>query len=681
MPALNLPECLLQLALKAVCKNVEMMMTKATHLTESADDVLQKAEEEVHRELAKKRFEELFTGNVSATTRNSYKATLRLKSVKKLLKNHGDFPHILREYLGPVPAVFLNDVFNRVLASVAKIIVYDEVQIEDFMDDKWSFGPRVRVAFHFLMKSILYPNVSTLDISPVTNTFFMVLAEYLMKHGTYKNNIFVMEMEEKKREIFTCTLAAYKNMLVNLTSLSLQNLAHGDLLFLICCHCPNLWHLDISGELFNLQRYCVKKMNAGETAVDEDGTRNYEEADFLDALRCLYGNSVLSQTKYEGVVIGCQYLKTLLLPDIKWEDKEENTLFDEIVRLLLYAPDMEEIKGVSLLYVLWKINKMEHPPIMLKLKKFDGKTGGHSVICVSHKQLKKVHLPFVTEVNIVLNVLLPPVTLEIFPNMRHLTVSPDDYRSYTFDDMMPYLRNLHTLDMELMHELSISNMCDIAENCRSLESLTLTCPALRMQAVALSEDQIPMERPVRNPSPPVARMSGRNKIEYEPHKSLDMLIPFLEYAKVLMKIDPAPYEKDNSQVPNFSRLHTLQFFGVHSVDAAAFYKCIKGSPYIQTLTLVAQDKDDNCNIELDDDFVGRIAPLLKRLRNITLSVENVKNCSNVMKKFTGMAIEHLVKFCSDIRSIGSVTSWNISSDEVKALNYCFLKNNYILRLH
>ncbi|XP_045600301.1 uncharacterized protein [Procambarus clarkii] len=685
MPALNSPVRLLKLSLEALCKNINTMVAKATHLTESTDDVLEVAEEEI-QVLAKKQIDELYAGTLStAVPRNPCRAALNLKRVKTLIQKRGDFSQKLCEYLQHLPAAFLNEVFNKVLANIAKIIVYDEEQIENFIDERWSFAPRVRVAFHFLLKSMLFPYVSTLNISPVTNAFFLVLAEYLMKHDNYKDTVFVKEMEGKKRNIFAGGITANKNSLLNLTTLSLQNLADGELLWLISSYCPNLWHLDISGNLFNLQRYCVIEKSAGGyvTAVDKNGRRNYEEAEFVHSVGNLYGNQRISQTsdKYDGCPGGCKYLKTLLLPDVRWEKLEEDILLDDVQQLLMYAPDMEEVTGVCLFYVLCKINEMEYPPIMLKLKKFDGKTGGHSLIGVSPARLRQVRLPFIMDVNIDLNVFMPPVTLEIFPNMKHLTLTPYDYRSYTCNDILPYMKNLHTLDLELTHELSISNMCDIAENCRSLEYLTLTCLALRMQALDLSEDQINKEQLERISSPPVVRMDVKNKKEYEPCKSLGALKSFPEYAKAIMKIAPAPYEKSNSQIPNFSKLHTLQFFDIRSVDAAALYKCIKGSPKIQTLTFVALKKGDNCNIELDDDFVGRIAPLMRRLRDITISAQDDTRCNIVLDKFTGMAIEHLVKFCSDIQSIGTMSNWNITLDEVRALNYCFMKNNYILRLH
>ncbi|XP_069191280.1 uncharacterized protein [Procambarus clarkii] len=685
MPALNSPVCLLKLSLEALCKNINTMVDKASHLALSTDYVSEMPNEEM-QELARQEIYGIHAGILSsANSRKVSKLSLavNLQRSDALEKKRDDYAEILREYLQHLPAAFLNEMFNQALASITKIIVYDEEQIKYYVDERWSFVPRVRVAVRFLMKSMLFPCVSSVNISPVTNAFFKVIAEYLLKHDNYNDTVFVKEMDAKKWKCFRFSHDIRHNLL-NLTSLSLQNLAYGELLWFISTYCPNLWHLDISGNLFNLQRYCVIEKSAGGyvTAVDKNGRRNYEEAEFVHAVRSLYGKQRTEiPNRFIASPKGCKYLKTLLLPDVRWEKLEEDILLDDVQQLLMYAPDMEEVTGVCLFYVLCKINEMEYPPIMLKLKKFNGKTGGHSLIGVSPKRLMHVRLPFVMDVNIDLNVFMPPVTLEIFPNMKHLTLTPYDYRSYTCNDILPYMKNLHTLDLELTHELSISNMCDIAENCRSLEYLTLTCLALRMQALDLSEDQINKEQLERISVPPVVRMDVKNKKEYEPCKSLGALKSFPEYAKAIMKIAPAPYEKSNSQIPNFSKLHTLQFFDIRSVDAAALYKCIKGSPKIQTLTFVALKKGDNCNIELDDDFVGRIAPLMRRLRDITISAQDDTRCNIVLDKFTGMAIEHLVKFCSDIQSIGTMSNWNITLDEVRAFNYCFMKNNYILRLH
>ncbi|XP_042231462.1 uncharacterized protein LOC121872625 [Homarus americanus] len=681
MPVVNPAESLLKLSLQAVCSNVKVMVTRAADFTESADAVLQVAEEQVHKLLLSQTQNRYGQDTYDNVEKRGSSASIKFKNIQDLFKKHNNSTEIISKYLENLPAAFLNEVFKRTLILVAGIIVYDEEQIENYMADKWSFVPRVKVAFHFLMKSMLFPSVSSLDISPITTAFFQVFAQYLMKHDTVKEDILVKLLNNKEKDIFLSTIITYKKRLTNLTSLSFQNLAHGELVWLISCQCPNLWHLDLSGGLFDLQRYCVTEMSGGQhvTAVNTNGTRNYQEADFVGAICGLYGNHGFQHTIYDGIAQGCLNLKTLLLPECKWEKHEEDALLDGIKELLLHAPYIEEITGICLIYILCKLNELEYPPILLKLKKFNGKTGGHNLVGVAPRRLKKVQLPFVTEVIMSLNVFMPSVTLEIFPNMRHLTVTPYDYRSYNFDDILPYLTNLHTLNMELTHEVSISNICDIAENCKLIESLTLTCPALRMQAVDINEDLIAIEEPERNSPSPLLIKNIPGKKMNEPQESLHILRSFPEY-QALLKIDPAPYEKDNSQIPNFLRLHTLQFFGIRSVEAAALYKCIK-EPIVQTLTFVAQEIGDDCRIELNDDFVGRIAPLLKKLRNLKIFAEDDQKHIIPIANLTSLGIEHILRFCFDIRSIGNMASWNLTADGVKILNNIFKKDNYIFKVY
>lgn len=681
MPVLRPPPSLLDLSIRAVGRNVDNMVASAAYMTESADDALQGAEEQIH---------DMMTQNVKLGTNlasdlhpNLKDDTLSLNSIQKILKSHRDFPNVLSKYLETVPGVFTNELYNQALPKIANIIIYDDDEIENFMVEKWCFAPRVKVAIHFLLKSMLNQRIHTMNMNVITNRFFKSLSEYLLKKDCYKDIKVIKDMEEKANDIFAVTFESYRNNLFSLTHLSLQNLAHGELLWLICCHCPNLWHLDISGGFFDLQRYCVIKKSGGEyvTAYDKSGRRNYREAEFLNSLCGLYGNNHIAHKKFNGIAHGCHKLKTLLLPETIWEKNEEDMLIEEINKTFELCPFLEEVTGVCLLYILCKMNERDVPPLMLKLKKFDGTTGGHSLVGIDPKRLQKVHLPFVTEVVFSLNCFMPPATLKIFPNMKHLTVSPYDYRSYTCDTILPYLKNLHTLDMELTHEMSLSNMCDIAENCQLLQSLTLTCPALRVKALTFSDAQISKEQLERISSPPLIRMDVKNKKDYEPKKPVKVLQPNHEYVKTLLKINTAWYEKEANQIPPFSRLRTLQFFGVRNVDAAALYKCVRGSPRLETFTFVAHEKDSNCSIEIDDCFIGRIAPMMKRLKEITLSAEDSRKQNFQIGKLTTMAIEHLIKFCNNIQSIGTMTNWHITSDEVKAFNYYFKKSNYIVRLH
>ncbi|KAG7163594.1 hypothetical protein Hamer_G002805, partial [Homarus americanus] len=273
----------------------------------------------------------------------------------------------------------------------------------------------------------------------------------------------------------------------------------------------------------------------------------------------------------------------------------------KILQSDLYPRNDCKTQGVStLLHVLVKEEDHIHMPVvnpaesLLKLSL--------QAVCSNVKVMVTRAADFTESADAVLQVAEEQVHKLLLSQTqnRHLTVTPYDYRSYNFDDILPYLTNLHTLNMELTHEVSISNICDIAENCKLIESLTLTCPALRMQAVDINEDLIAIEEPERNSPSPLLIKNIPGKKMNEPQESLHILRSFPEY-QALLKIDPAPYEKDNSQIPNFLRLHTLQFFGIRSVEAAALYKCIK-EPIVQTLTFVAQEIGDDCRIELNDDF-------------------------------------------------------------------------------
>lgn len=156
------------------------------------------------------------------------------------------------------------------------------------------------------------------------------------------------------------------------------------------------------------------------------------------------------------------------MPNVKWERKEEIQLLCESFKLLQQLPELEELEGVDLLHTISKLNQVPYPPVMLKLKKFSNQPG-RTLFKVEPKPLKKVHLPLVTEVEFTISLSVPLATLEIFPNMRHLSLTSYNSDSSSFNDITKYLTNLESLNLEVMHELSVENLCELAEHCPHLQ--------------------------------------------------------------------------------------------------------------------------------------------------------------------------------------------------------------------
>lgn len=666
MPAHMVTESLLELSLNAVCGNIKELIMIGNRLVDSADDILTETESEVDEVLQKSKDMPFYLVGHA----------MKMNELKDALDKQGDFQGTITEYIQTLPPVFLNEIFNRLLRDLTLIHV-DELEIEEFLKDRWSCINRIRYRFHLILKSMFRSKVSVMNLSPISNYLFRALGEYLIDNEDFMDNKTLELVEEKSQCVFLPALKNCEPFLDNLTTLSLQNMANGPLIWMISSNCLKLWHLDISGDLFDLRRYYVTKTNDEDCgAVDKYGKRLYEKAEFLNSLCSLYGNDDRYHDTY-GRVEGCYVLKSLKLPNVKWEREEEIQLLCESFKLLQQLPELEELEGVDLLHTMSKLNQLPYPPVMLKLKKFSNKPGS-TVFKVEPNQLKNVHLPLIKEVEFVISPSVPLATIEIFPNMRHLNLTSYKDNSSSFNDITQYLTNLQSLNMEVMHELSIKDLCELAEHCPYLESLKLTCPALKnaLQEFDVDTEEDKTEEDSHSPRANIDQSQGDT---YECEEPSDILKIFRTYCNKLINIINS-LEDNDVYVPKLLNLDALQLYGMQSVDAAALSKCVKGCPNLSTLEIGIKGKDANCNIEFDDNLIGRVVCRLKNLEKFNLFADSGFGQTFVFKGITGMSVGYILNFCRNMCSIGTLVNWNVSVDEVKSLNDYFKTNNFVLRL-
>ncbi|XP_042861171.1 uncharacterized protein LOC122246585 [Penaeus japonicus] len=494
-------DSLLNLSLNAVCKNMNELMTFASlFLWRSNYDTFLETGKKIDEVIQSGR-EHMFFG-YGVDERND------------ALEQQGNFHCVISGYIQNLPPVFHNEIFNRLLSQLTFMQV-DEGQIEAFLRDRRSCINRVRFHFTLILNSMLTSKVSVMNVNPISMYLHSALAKYLIDNKDSIDDETVERLEEKSMNIFLPAIVKFENSFESLTTLSLQNMANGPLMWMISLECPNLWHLDVSGEPFDLALHQASKTNSGECgAVDKKGRRHKERAEFLNSLCSLYGNDNQWHEKY-GKVNGCFVLKSLLLPKLKWEREEELQLIRETIQIIQKLTELEELMGVNLLNSFSTLNRLPYPPFMLKLKKFSNQPG-EIFFDVEPELLRKVHLPLVTEVEFVINLPIPLTTLEIFPNMRHLSLTPYSYDSHNFNDIAKYLTNLQTLNLEVLHELSVESVCELAEHCPNLESLYLTCPSLRTALQEHACEETKNNRTEEDSQPPGTKIS--RKEPYANHK-------------------------------------------------------------------------------------------------------------------------------------------------------------------
>ncbi|XP_063604366.1 uncharacterized protein LOC134779918 [Penaeus indicus] len=662
MPARMETESLLELSLNAVCTNIEQLIVIGNSVVDASYDILTGTKEKFLHML--REFPQYLLRNAK-----------ELIDLGDAFDERGHFQGIVTDYIKTIPPVFLNEIFNRLLSNLTLIQV-NEFEIEEFLNDRWSWIKRIRYRFHLILKSILSSKVSVMNISPISNYLYRAIVEYLIDKVLMDSEILEM-VEEKSKSVFLPAIIECEPFLGSLTTLSLQNMAYGPLIRLISSNCSNLWHLDISGDLFDLQRYFLTKTNDEDCrGADKCGRKLYEKADFLNSLCSLYGGDDRYHDVY-GRGAGCYVLKSLKLPNVKWEREEEIQLLCESLKLLQQLPELEEFEGVDLLHTMSKLNQLPYPPVMLKLKKFSNKPGT-TLFKVKPRQLKTVHLPLVTEVEFMISPSVPLATLKIFPNMRHLSLTSYIYDSSSFKDITKYLTNLESLNLEVMHELSVENVCELAEYCPHLESLKLTCPALKteLQEFGVETEEDKIEEDSHSPRVKIDQLQGD---AYECHEPFGTLNIFPKYYNNLRSIIDS-LEYNDSFVPKLSNLDALRLYGMQSVDAAALSKCVQGCPNLRTLEIGMKEKDPNCNIKIDDSFIGQVMCRLKNLENFNLFADSAFGQTFVFKGITVMSVGYILNFCRNICSIGTIGNWNVTAEEVKSLNYFFKKNNFVLRL-
>ncbi|KAK4315654.1 hypothetical protein Pmani_013142 [Petrolisthes manimaculis] len=704
MPPVNQPKPLYSMAEDALCYYIYMVSIGAS-MTDSTDKNV--VNEELDKLFLNEKHNLKIPNNIKLPkyVMNKFKSAVHLKRTKLVLEKHGHVLKILSKQFETLPASFVNNIINKIFAFMSKMIVDDDKQIRDYLNDEWSFGPRLRIGLHIILMSMFSSKVSNLNFNPVSNRFCNVLANFFMKPEE-EDNPLINDIEEKKEDILTNTIFEYTENLKNITSLSLQNLASARLVWKISCCCPNLWYLDISGNLCDLERHCelekireVIDITKAAKGVADNGSDNLQTTmdrlvnnkkfeNFISALGGFYAKNDIELDTCEGLPVGCFYLRTLFLPEIDWNSAEELMLQDHVGSILEHCKEIQEIQGINMFSIFFQRSGLENFPHILKLRKFCDREFHKALLAPVVEIFGRIGVPFVEEVDMVLNYFMGPKTLEHFPNMKHLKVCPLSKDAYTLTSMLPYISNLHSLDIKLTHSITIDDMCQLAKNCQQLESLKIECPGLRLNSDgggddddngSKSEKTVKRETTMLKKKPQCAKTKRKLQQQQGPrsrHKRLN----FPQYIQSWLKKDHAPFERENSPIPKFSRLHTLMFSGMQHIEAAALYKCIRGSPKVCTFSLIVVRKVGDLIQDINDEFVCRICPLMKCLQHFTLSAETEEHLCVMMYGLTSASVEHLQYQCENLLSIGNVASWSMTTKEVKDLNKNFETQNYILRL-
>lgn len=680
MPAFNTPKSLVDLSINGLCKSVFHILNQVLDITEKTDAAFHSVENQIG---------EAFLKGRASKSVGSAKKKLDLSNVRQMVKRCGDITVPFLGYIEDIPYEFSNLIFTKVLNELHfRINGFDEdFDVEENERGhglKWSYPSRIQVLFRVLVKFLFSHKTFVFNINTFTDGYLELLKNFLLIKEFYKSDDYMSRIEEVNHNGFISAVLTFKTEFSSLTSLSMRHLASGELLWNICCHCPNLWYLDLSGEMFDLQRYCVIEAAAGEfvNALTTKGKRLFKEADFIESLCGLYGNRGECHSKFEGTPVGCYHLRRLLLPNYYWDLSEEAIMVEEMIEILGQLVYLEEVSGVCLYNVLCKLNESRpSKPLMLKLKKFDGTAGGHQLVAVDPKRLSRVKLPYVEEVIFIANVVMKPSALqELFPNLKHLTITPYDSRAYNFDSILPYLSNLVSLDVEFLESLSLGNMCELAKLCRSLKYLSITCPALTGETDE-TFDTSSMENIAeknKKVSPFHLRVDKDKKREYE-MKYWDgnkfIVYYYLAKLEAAYKYDK---HKADAVIPEFSKLLKLQFFGLKYFDEETLYQIILGVPFLQAFTLVLT-LGSSSMIRISDLYIGRLAPHLKRVKDVIIAAE--RPSEDYYLPLSGETIAHLIHFCQDIRSISRVGDWKMSQTEVEGLNYFMAHENFALRIH
>ncbi|XP_064094996.1 uncharacterized protein LOC135207270 [Macrobrachium nipponense] len=676
MPAFNAPKSLVDLSINGLCKSVFHILSQVLDLTEKTDAAVHSVENQLG---------EAFLKGKAFKSLGSARKKLELSNVRQMVKHCGDITVPFLEYIEDMPHEFSNIIFSKVLNELHFWIhgSDEDFEVEENEKDhdlKWNYLSRIRILFRVLVKCLFSHKTFVFNVNTFTEGYLKKLKNFVLIKEFYKRDDYMSQIE-MNHKFFVSAFLAFKIEFSSLTSLSMRHLASGELLWNICCHCPNLWYLDLSGEMFDLQRYCYIEAAAGEfvNALTRKGKRLFKEADFIESLCGLYGNRGESHSKFEGTPVGCYYLRRLLLPDYYWDLSEEAIMVEEMIEILGHLAYLEEVSGICLYNVLCKLNESRpSKPLLLKLKKFDGTAGGHQLVAVDPKRLSRVKLPHVEEVIFIANVVMKPSALqELFPNLKHLTITPYDSRAYNFDSILPYLCNLVSLDVEFHESLSLGNMCELAKQCQSLKYLSITCPALIGKTFdASSVENIAVKN--KKVSPFHLRVDKDKKREYEMNYCEGSKFIVYNYVDKLEATYKYIKYKAGAVIPEFSKLLKLQFFGLKYFDEETLYQIILGVPFLQAFTLVLS-LGSSSMIQISDSYIGRLAPHLKRVKDVIIAAERPNEDYHL--PLSGETIAHLIHFCQDIRSISRVGDWKMSQIEVEGLNYFMAHENFVLRIH
>ncbi|XP_068219931.1 uncharacterized protein [Palaemon carinicauda] len=701
MPPYNTPKSLVDSSIKALCENISPILQRVDAITKKFNKPLVA----VHMNVNPNQDQiEAFLKGVPCKPVDPKIDGLNFYNAGQMIKCSEEITTPFLEYMKELPFEFRNRIFTEVLKSVCYEITSCSYR-NDIRETKNLLAVKCFSKMKFmllvLIKCFVSPKaIYTFDINELTEGYFRMIKECIFDNGKYKNDEYMFEMQQISHWVFASTIISFKSGFSSLTKICMRNLASGALLWNICCYCPNLWHLDISGEMFDLQRYCVYEAAAGEfvDALTSSGKRLFKEADFVEALGGLHGNDGQGHGKFDGTAEGCYFLKTLLLPNYNWEAREEAIMVEEMIKIFETLLYLEEVSGVCLYNVLCKLNESKrYRPLMLKLKKFDGTAGGHRLVGVDPKRLNKVKLSCVEEVVFVANVVMRPSNLqELFPNLKHLTITPYDSRAYTFHSILPHLSNLVSLDVEFLHSLSLENVCELAKQCRSLKNLSITCPALL--------DELPVAGGIENiaekyrkVSPFHLRADKEKESDYfsvkyykEVYTTCDRstvysymeklntkVCAYMKYLKVI-KESYSSKSKTDGVIPEFSRLSKLQFFGLKYLDKDTLYQIILGAPFLQAFTLVLT-LGPHSTIQISNSYIGRLAPHLRRVRDVIIAAE--KPNDDYYLELDSESIAYLMHFCQDIRSISRVGDWDITPSEVENINCFMMCENLVLRVH